>query len=94
MLTQFHVQYGEVYHSNLLDIKNSFNTKAIFKKLSYAVDNEQQYALKLRNRATVFGRTKQSGGFRKFLLRGLDKMSGEWKLTCAGQNLLKLFRAH
>jgi transposase len=41
----------------------------------------------------VFGQIKQVRGFRQFLLRGLEKVSGEWLLICATHNLLKLFRA-
>ena len=41
----------------------------------------------------VFGQIKQVRGFRQFLLRGLDKVSGEWQLICTGHNLLKLFGA-
>ena len=40
----------------------------------------------------VFGQIKQGRGFRQFLLRGLEKVSGEWSLICTGHNLLKLFR--
>ena len=31
-------------------------------------------------------------GFRKFLLRGLEQMQGEWKRVCLVHNALKLFR--
>jgi transposase len=41
----------------------------------------------------VFGQIKQAMGFRNFLLRGLEKMQGEWKLACLTHNLLKLFRS-
>lgn len=41
----------------------------------------------------VFGQIKEGLGFRKFLLRGLEKMKGEWKLVCLTHNLLKLFRS-
>jgi hypothetical protein len=41
----------------------------------------------------VFGQIKQAMGFRNFLLRGLAKMKGEWKLVCLTHNLLKLFRS-
>jgi hypothetical protein len=40
----------------------------------------------------VFGQTKQVRGFRQFLLRGKEKVSGEWRLICTGHNLLKLFK--
>jgi hypothetical protein len=41
----------------------------------------------------VFGQIKAARGIRAFLLRGLEKVSTEWKLICATHNLLKLFRA-
>jgi hypothetical protein len=31
--------------------------------------------------------------FRRFSLRGLDKVRAEWKLVCAAANLLMLFRS-
>lgn len=37
----------------------------------------------------VFGQIKQARGFRQFLLRGLDKVRGEWALICMTHNLLK-----
>jgi len=40
----------------------------------------------------VFGQIKEARGFRRFRLRGLAKVQGEWKLICATHNLLKLFR--
>ncbi|MEA3253827.1 MAG: hypothetical protein U9Q17_02640 [Chloroflexota bacterium] len=30
---------------------------------------------------------------RRFLLREADKVSSEWKVTCDGHNLFKLFKA-
>jgi transposase len=41
----------------------------------------------------VFGQTKSCRGFRSFLLRGLENVRAEWRLICAGHNLLKLFRS-
>ena len=40
----------------------------------------------------VFGQIKQAQGFRQFLLRGVDKVRGEWALVCTTHNLLKLHR--
>src|SRR5664279_1192273 len=40
----------------------------------------------------VFGQIKQARGFRQFLLRGLDKVQGEWALVCMAHNILKLYR--
>jgi len=41
----------------------------------------------------VFGQIKAGQGFRNFLMRGLEKMQGEWNLVCLTHNLLKLFRS-
>jgi len=41
----------------------------------------------------VFGQIKEFRGFRRFLLRGLENVSGEWDLICLTHNLLKLFRS-
>jgi transposase len=41
----------------------------------------------------VYGQIKQARGFRQFLLRGIEKVQGEWSLVCTGHNLLKLHRA-
>lgn len=40
----------------------------------------------------VFGQIKSARGVRKFLLRGLDKVSAEWQLICLTHNLLKICR--
>ena len=40
----------------------------------------------------VFGQIKQARGFRRFLLRGIEKVRAEWSLICTTHNLLKLFR--
>ena len=57
----------------------------------------------LRGRATyskrkqivepVFGQMKECRGLRRFLMRGLEKVSGEWDLMCLTHNLLKVFRS-
>ncbi len=53
----------------------------------------QRYALRMETVEPVFGQIKHGRGFRQFLLRGLDKVNGEWLLICLGHNLLKLYRA-
>jgi transposase len=55
---------------------------------------KERYGLRKELPEPVFGQIKQVRGFSQFLLRGVDKVSGEWKLICAGHNLLKLFGAH
>jgi hypothetical protein len=40
----------------------------------------------------VCGQIKESRGFRRFSLRGLKKIRGEWSLVCLTHNLLKVWR--
>jgi transposase len=40
----------------------------------------------------VFGQIKEARGFRRFLLRGLATICGEWRLVCLTHNLLKIWR--
>lgn len=40
----------------------------------------------------VFGQIKEARGFRRCLLRGLDKVTAEWELICLTHNILKLYR--
>jgi len=55
---------------------------------------KERYGLRKELPEPVFGQIKQARGFRQFLLRGNDKVSGEWKFICTGHNLLKLFGSH
>jgi len=41
----------------------------------------------------VFAQIKEQRGFRRFLLRGLRRVEGEWHLISATHNLLKLYRS-
>jgi transposase len=40
----------------------------------------------------VYGQIKGARGFRRFSLRGLAKVKGEWSLVCLTHNLLKIWR--
>jgi transposase len=40
----------------------------------------------------VFGQIKAGRGFRRFSLRGLEKIRSEWRLVCLTHNLLKIWR--
>ena len=42
----------------------------------------------------VFGQIKGARAFRRFSLRGLEKIRGEWRLVCLSHNLLKVWRHH
>ena len=51
------------------------------------------YAKRREVSEPVFGQIKHVRGFRQFLLRGVDRVCGEWDLICLGHNVLKLFRS-
>lgn len=51
------------------------------------------YGLRKEIVEPVFGQIKQARGFRQFLLRGVDKVKGEWSLVCLTHNILKLWRS-
>src|SRR5271163_198640 len=40
----------------------------------------------------AFGQIKQARGFRQFLVRGLEKVRGEWALICMTHNILKFHK--
>lgn len=52
-----------------------------------------RYRLRKQVVEPVFGQIKKARGFRQFLCRGLENVSGEWALLCTAHNLLKLARA-
>lgn len=52
--------------------------------------HRSRYRLRKQTVEPVFGHIKAARGFRQFLLRGLEKVSDEWRLICMAHNLLKL----
>src|SRR3989449_1912655 len=52
------------------------------------------YAMRKAIVEPVIGQIKQARGFRQFLLRGLEKVQGEWSLVCTTHNILKLYRLY
>jgi hypothetical protein len=49
------------------------------------------YALRKQTAEPVFGVVKHVLGFRQFLLRGLEKVSGEWELVTLAYNMKRLW---
>ena len=49
------------------------------------------YALRKQTPEPVFGIIKSVLGFRQFLLRGLDKVRGEWRLVTMAWNMKRMF---
>src|SRR5829696_8681288 len=54
-------------------------------------EGKRLYALRKHTPEPVFGIIKAALGFRQFLLRGLDKVRGEWNLVTMAYNLKRLF---
>ena len=52
-----------------------------------------RYRLRKQLPEPVFGQIKEARGFRQFLMRGIDKVRGEWALVCTVHNILKLQKA-
>ena len=50
------------------------------------------YKLRQQTIEPVFGIIKEAMGFRRFLLRGLEKVDLEWTLVCLAYNLRRLHR--
>lgn len=51
-----------------------------------------KYRLRKQTVEPVFGILKEAMGFRRFLLRGLEKVRGEWQLVCLAYNCRRLHR--
>ncbi|MHB8926881.1 MAG: IS1182 family transposase [Bacillota bacterium] len=49
-----------------------------------------RYQLRQESVEPVFGQIKEARGFRRFSLRGLEKVRAEWQLICLTHNVLKL----
>jgi len=65
------------------------------KKAQRILESEHYEDLRKRRSVeveTVFGQIKGNQGFRRFLLRGMEKASTEWGLLSLGYNFKQLFR--
>lgn len=58
-----------------------------------SMEGREVYARRKAIVEPVYGQIKEARGFRRFLLRGLDKVRAEWALVCTTHNLLKLYRS-
>jgi transposase len=52
-----------------------------------------RYRLRKQTVEPVFGQIKEARGWKRFLLRGLERARGEWSLMCTAHNLRKLIAA-
>jgi len=54
-------------------------------------EGKKRYALRKQTPEPVFGIIKSVLGFRRFLLRGLDNVRGEWKLVTMAWDMKRMF---
>ena len=59
----------------------------------HTIEGRAIYARRKAIVEPVFGQIKHRQGFRQFLLRGVNKVRGEWALVCMTHNILKVHRA-
>ena len=70
-------------------------TATIVDRMSRKLHRKVGAAIYARRKAIVepvIGQIKHARGFRQFLLRGFEKVQGEWSLVCTTHNILKLYR--
>ena len=72
-------------------------TATVIDRMSRKVHTKVGAAIYARRKAIVepvLGQIKQARGFRQFLLRGVEKVQGEWSLVCTTHNILRLHRLY
>jgi len=55
-------------------------------------EGKEKYKKRMHLVESIFGHIKYNLGYKRFLLRTLEKVRGEFKLMCIGYNLKKIFR--
>ena len=85
--------HGKKAEENLSEVQaTEASAKARMKAKLSTPEGAQLYSRRKVIVEPVFGQIKNRG-FRQFLLRGLEKVSGEWSLITLSHNLLKLHSA-
>jgi Transposase DDE domain len=90
------LQHGEPSKAGDEDATESTAEAGLLEQMKQKLKTEAGRDLYRMRKAIVepvFGQIKEWRGFRRFLLRGLQKVRAEWKLICLTHNLLKLFRS-
>lgn len=67
--------------------------KAAMRARLRTVAGRRAYARRKETVEPVFGQVKERQGLRRFLLRGLAKVTGEWTLWCLTHNLRRIIQA-
>jgi hypothetical protein len=87
-----HALQGKPRKDGKPSASNSDGLRAAMKAKLASDEGKARYALRRQTVEPVFGQIKEHRGARRFLRRGLAACDAEWKLLCATNNLLKLWR--
>jgi len=79
---QKRVSSKTITNPRLLDMKKKLQTDA----------GRKMYSKRKKTVEPTFGIIKHVLGFRQFLVRGIEQVSGEWELVCLAYNIKRLFR--
>ena len=88
------------HHRTISDLEKKFDpapppdgasTKEKMKQRLKTKEGRALYNLRKQTVEPVFGIIKEVLGFRRFSLRGLEKVNTEWTLVCLSYNLKKMF---
>jgi transposase len=85
-----HPPVGELFCDDPLAPENPTPVEAMAHRLKTR-EGRDLYALRKQIPEPVFGIIKSIMGFRQFMLRGIDKVRGEWKLVTMAWNMKRLF---
>lgn len=85
-------RHGDGHEAGARHFKRSPRMAAMAETIRRA-GHRSRYRLRKQVVEPVFGQIKQARGFRQFLLRGLDKVRGEWAMLCTAHNILTLAKA-
>jgi transposase len=85
-----HPPVGELFCDDPLAPENPTPVEAMAHRLKTR-EGRNLYALRKQTPEPVFGIIKSVMGFRQFLLRGIDKVRGEWSLVTMAWNMKRLF---
>jgi transposase len=92
LLATERVAHGEPPERPAPPPEDTTNAREIMRRKLATEEGRSLYARRKVIVEPVFGQIKEARGFRRFLLRGLRKVSGEWSMLTATHNLLKLYR--
>jgi hypothetical protein len=86
------LQHGRPPQPKRGPLPRNADTKARMARKLRSKKGSRIYAQRKAIVEPVNGQIKEARGLRRFLLWGLEKVTGEWHLIAATHNLLKLFR--